>query len=62
MLAVMIKLMKEAVFVRIPINRDDSIDQSDDSLQNSELSTQLVVAKLTSIDMYQEVIIASRVN
>ena len=40
--------------VFIPINHDDSIDQSDDSLPNSELSTPLVVAKLTLIDVYQE--------
>ena len=38
----------------IPINRDDSTDQSDGSLPNSELSTQVMVAKLTLIDVYQE--------
>ena len=53
----MIKLLKGAVFF-IPINRDNTTDQSDDqsdgSLQSIELSTQPVVAKLTSIDVYQE--------
>ena len=60
----MIKLLKEAVAICIPINCDDSIDQSDDSLQNSELSTQLVVATLTSIDVYQEelLLLRKRVN
>ena len=49
----MIKLLKGAVFF-IPVNRDDTTDQSDGSLQTIELSTQPVVAKLTSIDVYQE--------
>ena len=40
--------------VFIPVNHDDITDQSDGSLENSEISTQLVVAKLTSIDVYQE--------
>ena len=47
------KLLKGAVFF-IPVNRDDTTDQSDSSSQNSEISTQPVVAKLTSIDVYQE--------
>ena len=49
----MMKLLKGAVFF-IPVNRDDTTDQSDGSSQNSEISTQPVVAKLTSIDVYQE--------
>ena len=49
----MIKLLKGAVFF-IPVNHDDTTDQSDGSLQSIELSTQPVVAKLTSIDVYQE--------
>ena len=49
----MIKLLKGSVFF-IPVNHDDTTDQSDGSLQTIELSTQPVVAKLTSIDMYQE--------
>ena len=40
--------------VFIPVNRNDTTDQSDGSLQNSEISAQPVVAKLTSIDVYQE--------
>ena len=44
----------ERTSIFIPINRDDSTDQSDGSLPNSELATLLVVAKLTSIDVYQE--------
>ena len=47
------KLLKGAVFF-IPVNRDDTTDQSDGSSQNSEISTQPVLAKLTSIDVYQE--------
>ena len=49
----MIKLLKGAVFF-IPVNCDDTTHQSDGSLQTIELSTQSVVAKLTSIDVYQE--------
>ena len=49
----MMKLLKGAVFF-IPVIRDDTTDQSDGSSQNSEISTQPVVAKLTSIDVYQE--------
>ena len=47
------KLLKGAVFF-IPVNHNDTTDQSDGSSQNSEISTQPVVAKLTSIDVYQE--------
>ena len=47
------KLLKGAVFF-IPVNRDDTTNQSDGSSQNSEISTQPVVAKVTSIDVYQE--------
>ena len=49
----MMKLLKGAVFF-IPVIRDDTTDQSDDSSQNSKISTQPVVAKLTSIDVYQK--------
>ena len=47
------KLLRGAVFF-IPVYHDDTTDQSDGSSQNSEISTQPVVAKLTSIDVYQE--------
>ena len=49
----MMKLLKGAVFF-IPVNHDDITDQSDGSSQNSEISTQPVVGKLTSIDVYQD--------
>ena len=49
----MMKLLKGAVFF-IPVNHDDTTDQSDGSSQNSEISTQPVVGKLTSIDVYQD--------
>ena len=49
----MMKLLKGAVFF-IPVNCDDTTDQSDGSSQNSEISTQPVVAKLSSIDVYQD--------
>ena len=39
----MMKLLKGAVFF-IPVNHDDTTDQSDGSSQNSEISTQPVVA------------------
>ena len=49
----MIKLLKGAVFV-VPVNHVETTSQSDGTSQNSELSSQPVTAKLTSIEVYKK--------
>ena len=52
-LAVLIKLLKGAVFF-VPVSHGDAASQSDGSSQNSELPPPPVTVKLTSIKVYKE--------